>query len=247
MAVFGAVVGLARFPVKSMQGERCERLGFDGRGAVGDRAWALRYADGKLGSGKNHRRFRKSPHLIECTATYEGPDAPVSITLPSGERVHPGDPRLAELLGPDAALAREPQPPAGTELKEVWHQDQGAVSLVSTGSLCALGELLGDGPDAPADLRRFRKNIVIENDEPWSEEALAGHEILLGGPDGVRLRVTERVPRCVMTTLPQPGLPADNRILKTLTAERDMCFGMYADVVAPGTVALGDAVTVAGN
>lgn len=239
--VLGTVAGLTRFPVKSMQGEPCERLDFDGRGAVGDRVWALRYADGKFGSGKNSRRFRKSSRLIECTAEYEGPDE-LRVTLPDGERVRPGDPRLAELLGPDAALAREVEPADGTDARETWHMDQGAVSLVTTGSLRALGELLGDGADAPVDVRRFRKNIVIENDAPWAEDALAGRELVLGG---LRLRVIERVPRCVMTTLPQPGLPADNRVLKTLTAERGMCLGMYADVVAPGTVALGDAVTVA--
>ena len=42
-----------------------------------------------------------------------------------------------------------------------------------------------------------------------------------------------------MTTQAQPGLPADNRVLKTLTASRGMCIGVYADVVTPGTLALG--------
>ncbi|MFG2650858.1 MOSC N-terminal beta barrel domain-containing protein [Streptomyces sp. NPDC048436] len=42
----GAVVGLGCFPVKSMLGERCERLVFDERGVAGDRLWALRYEDG---------------------------------------------------------------------------------------------------------------------------------------------------------------------------------------------------------
>ncbi|MFC7306121.1 MOSC domain-containing protein [Streptomyces monticola] len=234
MTGLGAVVGLVRFPVKSMLGEERERLGFDARGATGDRLWALRHADGKLGSGKSSTRFRKSPRLIECAAAYDEAAGTVAVTLPDGARVGPGDPRLAELLGPDAELTRE----GGAS-----HMDQGAVSLVGTGSLHALGRLLGD--DTPADVRRFRKNIVVDTAEPWAEEAWIGREIELGA-GGLRLRITERVPRCVMTTLPQPGLPADRRVLKTLTAARDMCFGVYAEVVTPGETALGDRVAMAG-
>ncbi|MFM9371627.1 MOSC domain-containing protein [Streptomyces sp. Da 82-17] len=232
MTVLATVVGLSRFPVKSMRGEDRDRLDLDARGAVGDRLWALRHADGKLGSGKNSRRFRKSAWLIDCSAAYDDAAGTLTVQLPDGARVAPGDPRLAELCGPDAELVREAedaQPPS--------YQDQAPLSLVSTASLRALGELLGDG--APADVRRFRKNIVVEAEgsEPWAEEGWIGRELRVGG---ARLRITERVPRCVMTTLPQPGLPADNRVLKTLSDTRDMCFGVYAEVVTPGPVALGD-------
>jgi uncharacterized protein YcbX len=116
--------------------------------------------------------------------------------------------------------------------------DAGPVSLTTTGSLRALGGLLGD--DRPPDVRRFRKNVVIDLDEPWAEESWVGREITVGA---VRLRITKRIERCVMVGLPQPGLPADARVLRTLTDRRDVCFGVYADVVAPGRVRLGDSVT----
>ncbi|MDI3403529.1 MOSC domain-containing protein [Streptomyces cavernicola] len=235
MTSLGSVVGLSRFPVKSMRGEDRDRLDLDAGGVVGDRLWALRHADGKLGSGKNSRRFRKAPWLIDCAAAYDDTADTVSVQLPDGARVTPGDPRLAELCGPGAELVREEpdaQPPG--------HQDQAPVSLVGTASLRALGRLLGG--DVPADIRRFRKNIVVDTagDEPWAEEGWIGRELRIGG---ALLRITERVPRCVMTTLPQPGLPADGRVLKTLADTRDLCFGVYAEVVAPGAIALGDQVT----
>ncbi|NBE56920.1 MOSC domain-containing protein [Streptomyces boluensis] len=242
MQSLGTVVGLARFPVKSMLGEACERLDFDARGAVGDRLWALRHEDGKLGSGKSSRRFRKEPWLIDCTARYDDTADTVSVRLPDGAEVAPGDPRLAELCGAGAELARE-DTGEGAGQGVGSHQDQAPVSLVGTASLRALGQLLGDGDDAPVDVRRFRKNLVLDTDEPWVEESWTGREVTIGG---LRLRITERVPRCVMTTLPQPGLPADRRILKTLTATRSMCFGVYAEVVAPGPVTLGDTVTHVG-
>ncbi|MFG2501383.1 MOSC domain-containing protein [Streptomyces sp. NPDC048441] len=225
----GAVVGLVRFPVKSMLGEERERLVLDERGVAGDRLWALRYEDGKLGSGKNSRRFRRTPGMLEYAAAYE--DGGPVVTTPDGETLRPGDPRIGELFGAGVELARE---------GEVSHQDAGAASLVGTASLHALGELLGDAD--PADVRRLRKNIVVGTEEPWVEEDWVGREIAFDG--GLRLRVTERIERCVMTTQAQRGLPADNRILKTLTATRGMCIGVYADVVTPGTLALGAKVAV---
>ncbi|MFE6162165.1 MOSC domain-containing protein [Streptomyces sp. NPDC056486] len=224
-----AVVGLACFPVKSMLGEGHERLVLDERGVAGDRLWALRHEDGKLGSGKNTRRFRRTPGMLEYEAAYEG-DAPV-VTTPDGETLRPGDPRIGELFGAGMELARE---------GEVSHQDAGAVSLVGTASLHALGELLGDSD--PVDVRRLRKNIVIGTDEPWIEEDWVGREITFDG--GLCLRVTMRIERCVMTTQAQRELPADHRILKTLTASRGMCVGVYADVVTPGTLAIGAKVTI---
>ncbi|MGW0533557.1 MOSC domain-containing protein [Streptomyces sp. NPDC003032] len=228
------VVGLACHPVKSMLGEERERLDFDARGVVGDRLWALRYADGKLGSGKDSRRFRRTPGLLEHRAAYDVDGTPV-VTTPDGTTLRPGDPRIPRLFGEGAELARE---------GEVNHQDAAGVSLVGTASLRALGELLGDAD--PVDVRRLRKNIVVETAEPWIEESWVGREITLGGGAGerepLRLRVVERVVRCVMTTQAQPGLPEDGRVLKTLAAARDMCVGVYAEVVTPAPLALGATV-----
>ena len=41
----GSVVGLWRFPVKSMAGERLEHADLTARGLLGDRAYAILYAD----------------------------------------------------------------------------------------------------------------------------------------------------------------------------------------------------------
>ncbi|MFF1378512.1 MOSC domain-containing protein [Streptomyces sp. NPDC058308] len=229
------VVGLHRFPVKSMLGEEHERLVFGPRGAVGDREWALRHPDGKLGSGKNHVRFRRVPGLLEHYATYDADGLPV-VTAPDGATLRPGDPRLPERFGEGVELVRE----GGTS-----HKDVSAVSLIGTASLRALGDLLGDAD--PVDVRRLRKNIVVETDEPWIEEDWVGREIVIGGgrqEGALRLRGLKRVKRCVMVTQAQPGLPTDNRVLKTLTAARGMCIGLHTDMVAPAPVVLGDTLVV---
>jgi hypothetical protein len=47
-----------------------------------------------------------------------------------------------------------------------------------------------------------------------------------------------------MTTRPQPGLPQDNAVLRAIIAELRHCLSVYCNVVRPGTVRVGDVVTV---
>jgi uncharacterized protein len=84
----GTVKELFRYPVKSMLGERLERLEVGEHGVIGDRAWALRESgSGKIVSAK------KFAHLLDLRATYESPprdteSAPIKIKLPDGREVH---------------------------------------------------------------------------------------------------------------------------------------------------------------
>jgi uncharacterized protein YcbX len=55
-AAVGTVAQLARYPVKSMAGERLGEATVEHRGLVGDRGWAVYTADGGIGSGKRTRR-----------------------------------------------------------------------------------------------------------------------------------------------------------------------------------------------
>jgi len=87
----GSVVGLWRFPVKSMGGERLEQAEITARGLVGDRAYALIDLDtGKVASAKSVRLF---PDLLGCRAAFvepprSGRELPsVRITLPDGTSV----------------------------------------------------------------------------------------------------------------------------------------------------------------
>ena len=61
----GRVRSLWRYPVKSFLGERCDILELETRGVVGDRRWAIRDAQGRFGSGKDTRRFRRIDGLFE--------------------------------------------------------------------------------------------------------------------------------------------------------------------------------------
>lgn len=106
----GIVKELFRYPIKSMLGERLERLAVGPHGAIGDRAWALRErASGAVVSAKKFAR------MFECRAHYEAPPddtgtAPVRIELPGGRTLHAADAEaaaeLSALLGCEVAIER---------------------------------------------------------------------------------------------------------------------------------------------
>jgi uncharacterized protein len=231
--ILGTVGELHRYPVKSLTGERLDRVDVDQRGVVGDRLWSVRDPDGKLGSGKSSRRFRRMDGLLELCAAYDG-DVPV-LTFPDG-RVVPGDDgaahdALSEHVGRPVRLAREEQ---------VSHFDEGPIHLVTTASLTTVGARHG----TPVDPRRLRPNVVVETGALGGlpEDGWAGRRIRLGGE--VVVKVLYAMPRCVMLDLPAADLPADRGLLRTVTEVNGGDLGVVADVVSPGTVRLGDLVTL---
>jgi len=87
----GSVVGLWRFPVKSMTGERVPESDLTGQGLVGDRGYALiDSASGKVVSAKSVREY---PNLLACRASFVEPPGfgrelpAVCIELPDGTKV----------------------------------------------------------------------------------------------------------------------------------------------------------------
>src|SRR5664279_5977098 len=95
------LIGLWRYPVKSLQGERLKSASFEDGGMVGDREWGLR--DQRTGRILTARR---RPELLAASAFYDA-SAPV-MTLPTGETlVGPGpesDCALSEWLASPVSL-----------------------------------------------------------------------------------------------------------------------------------------------
>jgi len=92
--VIGWVAELWRYPVKSLGGERLACATLEPRGLTGDRLWAVRGEDGRIGSGKTTRRFRRMPHLLSLTARTDT-DGVVWIGFPDGRRGRADDPETA--------------------------------------------------------------------------------------------------------------------------------------------------------
>lgn len=224
------VATLWRYPVKSMLGEECSQVELTARGVRGDRQLAIRSADGKFASGKNSRRFRHIEGLFTFRA-HLGDDSP-EIVFPDGRRLRADDPgidgALSEALGIPVTLAREGQ---------VSHFDSSPIHLVGSSSL---DWLRGKLPQSRVDARRFRPNITVTTHQ--SELSWLGRTLQIGRT--VKLRVTAATGRCGMTTAAQAGLPFDPKILRCIAQEAGEEFGVYAEVLQPGTISRGDEVSV---
>ena len=228
----GRVVALWRYPVKSMAGEHLDALPVEERGAVGDRVWAAYTPDGGIGSGKTTRRFRRVEGLLDLRARHAG-EVP-RIAFPDGRELpaDEADDALSALLGQPLRLARESTVP---------HHDDAPLHLVTTAALRRLEELTGLAPD-PA---RFRANLLLDIDgSGFVEDDWLGRSMRIGSEVVVRLGVG--MPRCVMVDMAQPheGLPDDGRLLKAVAAAHDLDFGLMVSVEQPGTIRLGDSVTL---
>jgi len=227
----GLVSLLARYPVKSMRGERLARAEVEPRGFAGDRQWAVYTADGGIGSGKSSRRFRRVDGLLGFRATLAGSAglAPL-IEPPGGQRFRADDPAADDLL---SAMLDQPLR-LGRE-GGIRHHDDSGLHLVTTAGARALAELLGDA----VDVARFRANLVL--DVPGTgfvEDGWTGRELRLG--DDVVIRLGAGMKRCVMVDMAQGPLGRDGRLLKVLAQERELLLGLKAEVVRGGTVRLGD-------
>ena len=101
----GTVSSLARYPVKSMLGEKLDDVFITERGVVGDRAYALReVVTRQIASAK------KFPKLFEFRSSYDSPPAsgratPVTIELPNGRKIHAEDADASQLIS--EALGRK--------------------------------------------------------------------------------------------------------------------------------------------
>ncbi|MGC4112709.1 MAG: MOSC domain-containing protein [Nocardioides sp.] len=217
---------IRRYPVKAMGGESLESAELDARGLVGDRAYAVVDAEGKLATGKHSRRFRRRDEVFEFAShTTAGG---VRVRGRDHELAAPGeelDRFLSEVMGDDVQVLPETTTP---------YFDAEAVSLIGTASLAWCREHLG----VDADRRRIRSNLLVETDVPFVEETWSG-TVAVGG---VRLRPVERIERCRMIDIAQEGLPADGRWLKALAETRELSLGIYLAVERPGRIVVGDEV-----
>lgn len=221
------VAAIRRYPVKSLVGEDLDEVTVEARGCLGDRSWSVRDLDGKLGSGKSTRRFRRMDGLLELAAGYDD-EIPV-ITFPDGRRTRGDCPEahraLSEHVGRPVTLTREEQ---------VSHFDEGPVHLVTTASLRTLERAHA----RPVDWRRTRANLLLEwEGDDFPEHTWPGRELLLG-PEVV-LRIRGVMPRCVMVNAANEGLTEDTRLLRSITELSDGALGVVADVERGGSVRVG--------
>lgn len=227
------IAEIRRYPVKSMLGEVLPAAEVGERGIVGDRLWAVRDPDGKFGSGKNTRRFRRMPGLFGLRA-YATERAPI-VELPDGRRFAADDPDGHRAVGEVLARAVTLTPE-----QNVPHHDEGPVSLITTAALRRLAELTGGEPDSTnIDPLRFRANLLIDlPGSDFPEENWPARRLRVG-PEVV-LRPVRQLTRCTMIDMAQDQAGQRNDLLKALAEHHDLAFGVFATVEQQGRVTVGD-------
>jgi len=239
-----------RHPVKSLGHEALDRATLTAGAALPmDRAWALAHGRSAFDPAApawvpcaNFLRVTHARRLAQVSAAWDG--ARLRLTHPDGDPLT-ADPETAEGAAAVAAwaaqwaeggrpgpyrLVRAPQPM--TDAPAPW------ISIHALASLRALEQRLG----RPLDPRRFRGNLWLEGLAPWEELGWQGREIAVGP---VRLRVTETIGRCAATEADPATGARDAPVLRALReATGDTRFGVYAEVLTDGAVAVGDAAAV---
>ena len=241
-------------PVKGLALHHPEEATLDEHGVAANRRFYLVREDGRLFSGLQH-----GP-LVRVRAEWEEEADRLSLLFPDGSVVE-GEVRLGEpvrtdfwqrrdvpgrvVVGPWAeALSAQ----ASRRLRLVKADVPGAgvdvepVTLVSEESVAELARQAGR---ETVDGRRFRMLLDVSGCAPHEEDSWAGSCVRIGE---VLLEVGGPVARCATTTRdPSTGV-RDFDTLREIAAYRgrrdghDIDFGVYARVLEPGRVRVGDPV-----
>lgn len=226
----GRVVGLWRYPVKSMAAEALEQVDVSWHGLAGDRRWAF-VRDGIPRSGFPWMTIRERSDMCRYRPTFADPGRPdASLTListPSGAALDVVDPVLAAELGDGVRAIKQD--------RGVF--DAAPLSLITTQAVAGLGVLVG----RELDVRRFRPNLLVEatGRGEFPEDEWVGAVLQFGG---VQMRVDRHDERCVVVNVDPTSTERDPAVLRTIAQQRGTRIGVYGSTVEPGRVAVGDAV-----
>jgi uncharacterized protein YcbX len=249
------VIEIARYPVKSLQGEILSETEIEFDGMRGDRCWGIRdESTGRILTG------RRMPELLFASATLNADGTP-RIALPTDVTCDgPGartDAALSAWLGRSVRLVNaQSSPPARAEYFAdstddssqaiEWTMPDGRfvdampLLLLTTASLRTAAALYPEGDWQP---RRFRPNLLIDiAGDGWLEDTWCG-VATLGIGDTVLQPDTPCI-RCTMPTRAQPNLHDDRDIFRTLARNHRGWFGAWTAVTTAGTVRTGDAVHI---
>jgi len=249
------VVRLSVTPVKSTALMHPDEVRLERYGVPGNRRFYFVDGQGKLLAAGRHGglvvlRSEYEPGAERLTLRFpSGREVSGLVTVTDGTRVTefwgrpvpghvvggPWAGAVSEHLGERVELVRADDPGGGN--------DSYAASMVSTASVRELARHAGE----PVDARRFRMLVEFEGNgaPPHEEDGWLGRDGRLG--EAV-VRVIRPDPRCVVTTQNPESGQVDLDTLKALATYRRVVagskipMGVYADVVEPGWVRVGDPV-----
>lgn len=209
-----------------------------------DRHWAVAHEAARLVPGwnrcANFARGAKAPQLMAITSELDEASGVLTLRHPErGEiRFRPDAPEdLARFLEWVLPL----NPPERAQPVSIFSAGRGltdspepTISILNPASLAELSAKMGQALSQD----RFRGNLWIEGAEAWAEFGWIGREIQIGG---ARLKITQRITRCSATTVdPETGRVTAPTLQALQENYGHQDFGIYAEVVESGPIALGD-------
>lgn len=242
-------------PVKSLGLLSTDRADISSRGIEGDRRFVVLDSSGRVVTQRQLGR------LTRVTAEYSSADHVLKMTFPDG-RVVEGRPdpvestatalwgRVVEgsLIG--GAWSEVLSEFCGVELRLFESVKAGAcfdeypVSIISQASIDFLTGLTGGAKSFEAE--RFRPTLLLDGCDPHEEDTWLGKGVRIG--ERLRLRLISRDPRCAITTLDPATGARDFDTLRLILSYRPSVraayFGVYGIVESPGTVVLGDEISL---
>jgi MOSC domain-containing protein len=257
------VAALSLAPVKGLRVARVGQLALEPGGVRGDRRFYLVEGRGWMVNGKHSSALNEieaelagDEHGDGGLLTLRFPDGsaasgPIELGEPLQTRFHSRPREARPVLGPFSAALSEH---AGEQLRLVQAVDgssavdrgrRGGVSMISRGSLKALAQIANE----PAlDARRFRMSIELDGVEPFAEERWIGRSLAIGE---ARVRLHGNVGRCIVTSrdpesgvVDLPTLDLLRELRRGAHSTEPLPFGVFGEVVRPGTVRLDDRVAV---
>ena len=243
------VAHIWRHPIKSHGREALERVTLtQGSTMPWDRVWAVAHEQARTDGSNwapraNFSRGSKAPALMAISARLDETERQITLTHPDRSPItfRPDDDPaeflawVRPLMPADrAASARIVSVPN----RGMTDTDYPSISLVNTASNQAVAQHLGQD----LSMRRWRGNFCIDGLAPWQEFEWIGKRLRIGS---VVLMVRERIVRCLAAAAnPDTGYRDADTLgaLKHGWGHTD--FGVYAEVMSSGDVALGDRIEV---
>ncbi len=270
MSRVARILELTHYPVKGCAGISVPEAAVTPAGLAHDRSFLVIGAGGVFRSQRRNPALARIRPEIDNAGTRlvlraEGASAVAVDVDVTGERrgvelfgvaylgIDQGDRVamwLSEVIGEPSRLVRVPpehdRVTDGATPGTSGYADSAALLVTAAQSLDLLTERIAERGGSPVPMSRFRPNIVVDGwGEPHAEDG--ARRIVAGTAE---LGYSKLAIRCAVTTVDQrTGVRAGPEPLRTLAGYRratggGLAFGVKFAVIRPGTVSIGDELTV---
>jgi uncharacterized protein len=250
------IAGLYRYPVKGLTPQPLPRVALGvGQTLPADRRYAIENGPSGFDPAapawlpKSHYLMLMRNERLAGLRTHFEDDTHLLTIRQNGKLVARGDMETAEgraaieaffathfaheLKGPPKILSG-----GGHSFSDVARK---VVSIINLGSVAAIENMVG----LPVHPLRFRANLYVNGWPAWQEFELLDRTFAIGE---ARLKVVKRITRCAAVNV-DPETAARDLDIPPMLMQRlghNAC-GVYAEVIAGGTIAAGDHVSVSSS